>query len=1252
MAFVSKSIIKNEKTILILLSIFLLILLFSHKKTKRLLEVDSLSGLMTKYKFIKELDALLKTAKNNEYILLALDVDNFKNINKVYGTDKGDELLRALGEVLKENSATFVYLCRLQSDQFLAVLKNKHDIWTDVGHLNDYNQNFQENIRKKFEQKIKNVNINNEVFFSVGVYVITNPTEKIDYMIDCVMYAKNVSKSTFGNTTMLYNEEIQHKQTMQNEILFSMANSLENNEFFIVIQPKVELLTGRLLGGEVLVRWKKSDGTYFYPDEFIPLFEANQFIVKLDHYVFDKACEFLKSAKIPMPRISVNVSAVTARKEDFLQSYLDILQQYNLNANQFELELTESALANDFDEIALVCKKIKSAGFYLSLDDFGVGASSFSRIQELQADIIKLDKGFLSGFDVGEKKRIVIENIISMANSLGFVTLAEGIESKENLDFMIDVGCEMGQGYYFNEPLSIEEFMQKVLEDASKEYPNIVNSNEKIKAYFSNYEYLPYGVAIIKNDPYFSIIKANKKFYNIIGHTKKGLLEQHKNRLTEIILDNMYGEIRQKDYSKDFNLEYDLRFSTDKGDIVLVHDYIHYDVAQNLFFATITDITDKMLSSDMFLSFEAYEAQKESLMYLNKHIKEHIIISDVETDEIVYLNNSVMNFFGYKSEEDWKGKKYNEICFGSEEIIDNSYNFSINKDEFSSREYYNAFHKMYLHVENKIITVLGRKMRLNIVSDITAQKKVENEISVQETLHKGIEILYTKTTATEVDSTKTTFQRLLELIRLYYNADKAYLYKLKNGTLDVEIQYEVMAEGVLGGKDEFSSIPIEAREKLMSMLAKKGKMLYHSKKNISSENADVVLPIYEKYNIDSFIYGSVKDSKGNVVGFIGVDNPKKQSDNADLILLLSSFVWLFIKNEATKKLEATAKQLMNASINQEKEIAKLEEISKMNLLEKCRNNLQEFEHEGKIITDILRSLKNHYGAQFVVILEISEDDKTYGVSYESYEEGSLSLRSEYQNRPILAIKGLMKHFYDEFKVVESYKDKAVFSEGEKEIWEKFGIEKLVSAPMFDRNNKLIGILCAGNISIEKRSKAMIYVVAKNISDYMEKSHIYHKINQDSMTGLLNKKATEVEICTSLNASLCGAMFIIDLDNFKNINDTLGHLGGDYVIVNLSQSIKNVFRTTDIIGRIGGDEFMVFCPKLIEEDLIIAKANEILDSCNCTHEKYGIIIESSVSIGICKAEVDDTFLSLYEKTDKELYKAKKNGRNKFSFYKSK
>ena len=550
----------------------LLILWKINKKTKELLEVDTLTGAFTKYKFLKDVANALANAIPNEYMLILLDIDNFKGVNKNYGIEKGDQLLCAITKSLKKHVSSDAIMGRIQNDVFAVFMKNK-----DIPKIP---------IDEMLEQEIRDLGLEYQIYFSVGVYPIENPKEQITDILDNAKAVKNIGKSTFGNTLYVYTKELKNKFEKTQVVLSSMEKALVNKEFFILIQPKVELQTLKLTGGEVLVRWKRKEGTFIYPDEFIPIFEENQFIEQLDAYVFEQTCIFIKNANVELPLLSVNISAVSLLKENVVERYLEIVDTYGIKPQQLELELTESAIESNFGKIQDLISKFKSFGFHIAIDDFGKGESSLTRIKELAVDTIKLDKGFIDNKIETEKDRVFLTNLIKMIHGLGYSTLTEGVETENQRKLLLNMGCEYGQGYLFDRPIPTEDFLSRVENNAKEEFPKVEQQIEKNKKAIRDIELLPYSVIVVTNDASITVIEANEAFYTLIGYTKKEFLLMCGNSFKEMVAENIV-EILDENANQTDLFDAKLHLSGANLKEVLVHAYMSYKEEQNTYTITL-----------------------------------------------------------------------------------------------------------------------------------------------------------------------------------------------------------------------------------------------------------------------------------------------------------------------------------------------------------------------------------------------------------------------------------------------------------------------------------------------------------------------------------------------------------------------------------------------------------------------------------------------------------------------------------------
>ncbi len=766
---------------------------------------------------------------------------------------------------------------------------------------------------------------------------------------------------------------------------------------------------------------------------------------------------------------------------------------------------------------------------------------------------------------------------------------------------------------------------------------NLENQEEtkkNVKDYLSNFNNLPYGIAVAKNDCLSTIINANDAFYKIIGHTKEQFNINHNNHLSSIVLDHFHDVATKLVTFKDLDVEYDIRITKDDASICWIHDFIHYDCSNDIFIHTIIDVTSKMLVTERKLSYEAFQTRNEVISYVSKYTSEHIVVVDIKTDKIIYMNQSSMHLFGFEHESDWVDKTYIEVVFGGNTSDVHPHYYEELTKDFTYREYYNRHHKIYCSTKNKLIEIpsLNRKMRLNIITDITVQKKLENQLALQKTLHDCVDTMFT--TASTNNNQENAYNEILEQLKKYYQSDAAFFYKFKEGTNDIEAVYKVTSPGVKSANFNLPITVTDEQIEVMRMVANQTNLNSDLKPNDSNYSyLNNLKKKHSEYNIGNFLCVAINNNKGEIIAYMGVSNLKANENDKKLMELLSRFICMFIEHEQNDVVKTKSFEL--------------ESLSNTNLVETCVQNFQSLMHSSENITNVLDALCHHYDADFSVVLLNDE----HGSSYAAYVGGNAvpNLKPlEGLAGPMINkwINGLETHpdfmSDDDFVDLNAPRVKKILNK-------KFGIYNFVVSHIKDATGNLVGLLFLNNFKLISRSHLLVHIVAKNISDYLAKIGMYEKTQLEPLTKLTNKVATENQINELLSEGKTGSLFIIDIDNFKRINDTFGHLAGDQTIVEFSNVLKKIFRTTDIIGRVGGDEFMVFTPDLTSHDSVTMKAYQILKS-HLYQNNEKITAEINVSIGICRvSEECNTFEALYEKADYALYVSKKNGKNQYHIY---
>ncbi len=417
------------------------------KKVSRLqkeIYLDPISGLYNEAYFYHYGDSFLKKYDQPLYCF-TLDINQFEVFNQSFGSDFSKEILRVLGASLKEVLPKDCLLCRFSHDVFGGLFNYDEDIEDLISIIIRHCSSL-----VIFDRRV-------DLYFSIGICPFTSSLS-LDALFLRAELSRQQVKGLYDHNYYIYDDVLDNQVSLEKEIESSMQYALLNCEFKVYYQPKVSATYENIVGAEALVRWYRN-GKLIYPNDFIPLFEKNKFICKLDLYVFEAVCKDIASWLDEygvVPHISVNVSKEHFAKENFIDDYLTIMYQYGVSKEMIELEITESAIGSESDIITHLVN-LREEGFILSLDDFGTGSSSLNMLQNIPVDFIKIDKSFIDTANLNIDKNI-INYIVVMALQLGVKTVVEGVETKEQAEYVKKMGCDIIQGFYYSKPLSKEDF--------------------------------------------------------------------------------------------------------------------------------------------------------------------------------------------------------------------------------------------------------------------------------------------------------------------------------------------------------------------------------------------------------------------------------------------------------------------------------------------------------------------------------------------------------------------------------------------------------------------------------------------------------------------------------------------------------------------------------------------------------------------------------------------------------------------------
>lgn len=396
----------------------------------------------------------LNAYPDTKFALIQFDVKRFKLINENYGEDAGTEMLHFLTHQLNNYCSNPRLSARMSGDVFMLLTPytDKDDILKTISEL-------QLNLKGFREYSYE---------FVFGVYQIDDRSISVRTMCDCAAMARQSIKKNALESVAFYNKNMQKAIKERKFVESHMKKALDNNEFIIYLQPKFSISSGEAIGYEALVRWQSPECGMIYPDSFIPLFEENGFITKLDAYVWECACMVLRDwidrHFTPLP-ISVNVSRANLDNESFLDVLDGLIDKYRLPKHLLELEITESI---ENDATLRMTEKIKERGFILLMDDFGSGYSSLNTLQDTRFDVLKLDREFFSTHMSNDRGKKIIMHTISMSKDVGLGLIAEGVETADQAQFLENCGCDTAQGYLYAKPMPVqdaEKYLKNTIQD-------------------------------------------------------------------------------------------------------------------------------------------------------------------------------------------------------------------------------------------------------------------------------------------------------------------------------------------------------------------------------------------------------------------------------------------------------------------------------------------------------------------------------------------------------------------------------------------------------------------------------------------------------------------------------------------------------------------------------------------------------------------------------------------------------------------
>ncbi len=487
------------------------------EKIKHMTEHDSITGLHNRNKFFEDSRSILLSNPELDFAFVRFDVDRFSLINTFFGNAQGDRLLKFIAAHLQkfvtENFSVATY-GRIEADEFAFCCA-----YSQVEEL-------QREVRQ-FTLALKEYPLAFEINLTFGIYLVKDRSISPRQMLDNANLAAKRIKGHFSNNLSFYDDEMGKRLIAEQEIINEMNHAMESGQFCLYLQPKYDLHTNLPAGAEALVRWIHPEKGIISPGEFIPVFEKNGFIVRLDYFVWEKACcllEEMQNNNLPRFPISVNVSRVHLYNPHFVEVLCEIADRHHVAHELLNLELTESIYTEHLSVIQESIANLHQHGFIVMMDDFGSGYSSLNILKDVEFDVLKIDMRFFGDSAIKGRKENIIASVIRMAKWLRVPTIAEGVETKEQVDFLGEMGCEFVQGYYFAKPMPVCEYIKLISSNemaadnkAESFSPNrLWSNNDQIELMFA---VVPYPMVLFEfADEKIELLRVNKWYYELFQY--------------------------------------------------------------------------------------------------------------------------------------------------------------------------------------------------------------------------------------------------------------------------------------------------------------------------------------------------------------------------------------------------------------------------------------------------------------------------------------------------------------------------------------------------------------------------------------------------------------------------------------------------------------------------------------------------------------------------------------------------------------
>ena len=1053
-------------------------------------------------------------------------------------------------------------------------------------------------ISEKLNKKINEYPMDFYLKICVGLYRIDQTDLSVSLMCDRAQLACSSIKGLYGNMYAEYDETMRQQLLEEQLIVNDMAQALKNGEFIIYIQPKYAMADEKVVGGEALVRWQHPGKGMISPAQFIPVFEKNGFIFEMDYYIWELTCKQLRrwlDMGLHVLPISVNVSRVDMFRGNLKEMLVELVQRYQLDPSLLELEITETSYSVQPEQLIETVKELQEVGFKILMDDFGSGYSSLNMLKDVPVDILKLDLRFLEGSNY-ERGSNILNSILRLAHWLKLPVIAEGVETKTQEDFLRSLGCQYGQGYCFSRPVPVDSFENMLkgnivpYKDAAVEEKSLIDLDEFWKPNSQiNILFNSFvdGAVIYEySEGNLEIIRANDAYFHLIDS-----------------VDNN-GEA----YSTHFQ------------------DYV-WDEDRKKFLTYI----GKVVEGEENLEFEGrFGTSQEHIIWLNLRMRKivtngerHLLYGSVQNvtrhrefvrkvldhDERyqVALTKSRVSLWDYDIEKRCivpvrKTKDLHGLRYPVENVPE-----SLIEEGYVYPESIPAIRALYADLESgkkessavvKVRSIAGgywwEKISYSMVYDEDGRPKKAVGVSVDVT--------------EEVESSdfrKTEEEEKPEEKRDICKTHRASARRTILVVDDIEMN-RVMLRQIFEQDYEVE----EAEDGVQAL-----KKLKKHFECYSMVILDIMMPEKDGFEVLQAMKEDEYLKKIPVVIVTEYNDMERE-----LRALRMGADDLISKPYTPEVVERRVENIINkyeafAVQNQKIQTDLRWEMERYRILSESAGAVI---FDYNVLGDIMvydRCLPGHAASWQTVTGFCGK----YPIEKLAAPESQEYYRKIFHEMTSRASSGVLEY--------KGFCEEGVYH------W-----LRVVYVSMADEQGNVYRIIGRAE-DIEKQQE--------------EKAELKNRAEKDQLSGLLNRAATEEQINALLSeqtAEECHAFLLFDIDNFKQVNDTRGHVLGDALLRKVGSILRDTFRTSDVVGRIGGDEFVAFLGHMGDRGEIETCIAVIQKRIREVSLMMGLEDVSSFSVGAALApEHGQDFATLYREADIALYRAKNQGKRQLVFY---